>query len=92
MSRLSNILLSAHQMAAVISRANAAIAGGGKFAAEQVLLCEKTCKAELSNAQFNRRLIEGVLEVSEERRTHTIHKRNMQYNGYFAFPVFDRVY
>lgn len=91
MSRLSSILISAYQMAAVISRANAVIGTSGKFVTEQLLLCEKTCEIELRNSRFNRKLIEGILEISEEKRTRIIHKRNMKYNGYFAFPVFDRV-
>lgn len=91
MNRFASIAMSAFQMVSVISRCNQSLTDATPQSQQELLLCGRICLQESKKAYFNTRLIEGVEEISEEKRSQTIHNANIQFDGYFAKPTFDRV-
>ncbi|OTF73777.1 hypothetical protein BLA29_003633 [Euroglyphus maynei] len=91
MNRFCSITVNAFQMVSVISRTNDSLSRGSRFATQQLRLCESICRKAHQEVNSLEKLIEGIEEIAEERRTKTIHQSNMRFDGYFARPTFDRV-
>lgn len=83
--------MGAFQMVSVISRANDSLQKKAPNSSHELILCQAICRQEAKKVAINSDLIVGILDTSEEKRSRTIHKRNMRFEGYFAKPTFDRV-
>ena len=81
----------AFQMMTVISRTQMSLKSNNSFADKDVMLCKQICKEACQEAISLKELIEGVLDTSEEKRSHQINKRNIRFGGYFTKPTFDRL-
>lgn len=85
------MIMCTFRMMAVIARANHSLNHNMPNSVEEGLLCQKICARDKREVENLRDLIYGVLEMSEEKRSATIHRRNIRFDGYFARPTFDRI-
>lgn len=91
MNRFCTMTVNAFQMVSIICRTNDSLLRGSPFTSQQLRMCENLCQKSHREVLSLEKLIEGIAEIAEERRTKIIHQSNIRFNGYFAKPTFDRV-
>lgn len=91
MNRFASIVMNIYQMVSVISRANHSLEHNSPYSQQEYAVCKQICNKLANQVHLNEKLIYGVIDTSDDKISKAIHKRNIQFNGYFAMPTFDRI-